>query len=129
MEGCCNNTGHCPLSGSFRRDCRKLDRFHNQVPGVWKIHTRTPRVMMMMAVRASETSVYFNETTRYYIPEVSNLHIRRRENLKFKIISLTMTRHRQTVEISAKKNDVVIYLLRFNYRFNYRLYSNDMITK
>jgi hypothetical protein len=27
-------------------------------------------VLMMEAVRASEMSVYFNETTRHYIPEV-----------------------------------------------------------
>jgi len=37
---------------------------------------------MMEAVRTSETSVYYNETTRRYIPEGSNLHTRRRENLK-----------------------------------------------
>jgi hypothetical protein len=37
---------------------------------------------MMEAVRTSETSVYSNETTRRYIPEGSNLHTRRHENLK-----------------------------------------------
>jgi hypothetical protein len=37
---------------------------------------------MMEAVRTSETSVYSNETTRHYITEGSNLHTRRRENLK-----------------------------------------------
>jgi hypothetical protein len=37
---------------------------------------------MMEAVRTSETSVYSNETTRRNIPEASNLHTRRRENLK-----------------------------------------------
>jgi hypothetical protein len=36
----------------------------------------------MDAVRTSETLVYFNGTTRLYIPEGSNLHIRRREYLK-----------------------------------------------
>jgi hypothetical protein len=36
----------------------------------------------MKAVRAYETSVYSNETTRRYISEGSNLHNRRRENLK-----------------------------------------------
>jgi hypothetical protein len=30
--------------------------------------------LMMDAVRAPETSVYSNETTRRYIPEGSNLH-------------------------------------------------------
>jgi hypothetical protein len=39
------------------------------------------KALMMEAVRTSETSVYSNETARRYIPEGSNLHIRRRENL------------------------------------------------
>jgi hypothetical protein len=39
-------------------------------------------VLMMEAVRTSETSVYFNETTRRFISEGCHLHIRRRENLK-----------------------------------------------
>jgi hypothetical protein len=38
--------------------------------------------MMMEAVRMSETSVHFNETTQRYIPEDSKLHTRRREDLK-----------------------------------------------
>jgi hypothetical protein len=38
--------------------------------------------LMMETVRTSETSVYFNETTRRYIPEGSNLYTCRRENLK-----------------------------------------------
>jgi hypothetical protein len=36
----------------------------------------------MEKVPASETSVYFNETTRRYIPDGCHLHTRRRENLK-----------------------------------------------
>jgi hypothetical protein len=40
----------------------------------------------MAVVRTSETSVYFNETTRRCIPERSLLHIRLRENLKFHTI-------------------------------------------
>jgi hypothetical protein len=40
----------------------------------------------MEAVRTPETSVYSNETTRRYIPEGSNLHTRRHENLKSHII-------------------------------------------
>jgi hypothetical protein len=39
-------------------------------------------VLMMEAVRTSETSVYSSETTRHCIPEDSHLHTRRRENLK-----------------------------------------------
>jgi hypothetical protein len=38
--------------------------------------------MMMEAVRTSETSVKFNVTTWRYIPEDSELHTCRRENLK-----------------------------------------------
>jgi hypothetical protein len=37
--------------------------------------------LLMKAVRTSETSVYYNETTRRYIPEDSNLHTCRREYL------------------------------------------------
>jgi hypothetical protein len=42
---------------------------------------------MKEAVGAFETSVY-SETTRRYIPEGSNLHTRRRENLKSTFIYL-----------------------------------------
>jgi hypothetical protein len=41
---------------------------------------------MMEAVRNAETSVYFHETTRRYIPEICHLHIRRRENLKSHVV-------------------------------------------
>jgi hypothetical protein len=37
---------------------------------------------MMDAVRTSETSVYYKETTWRFIPEDSNFHTRRRENFK-----------------------------------------------
>jgi hypothetical protein len=37
---------------------------------------------MLEALRTSETSVCSNETTRRYITESSNIHTRRRENLK-----------------------------------------------
>jgi hypothetical protein len=39
-------------------------------------------VLMMEAVRTSETSVNFNVTTWRYIPEDSKLHTRHRESLK-----------------------------------------------
>jgi hypothetical protein len=39
-------------------------------------------VVTMEAVRTSETSVHFNETTRRYIPEGCHLHASRREDLK-----------------------------------------------
>jgi hypothetical protein len=38
--------------------------------------------LMMEAVRISETSVSFYETTRMNIPEGCRVHIRRHENLK-----------------------------------------------
>jgi hypothetical protein len=41
--------------------------------------------LMMVAVLTSETSVNFNLTTRRYVPEDSELHTRRRENLKSQI--------------------------------------------
>jgi hypothetical protein len=44
--------------------------------------TQGDEALLMEAVRASETSVNFNVTTRYYIPEDSKLHTRRRDNLK-----------------------------------------------
>jgi hypothetical protein len=42
----------------------------------------------MDRVRASETSVYFNETTRRHTPESCHLHTRRRENLNSHVYSL-----------------------------------------
>jgi hypothetical protein len=44
--------------------------------------------LIMAAVHASETSVYFNETTWRYIPEGCQFHSRRRENLKSRLIDL-----------------------------------------
>jgi hypothetical protein len=46
--------------------------------------------LMMEAVRTSETLVYSNETTWRYIPEGSNLHSRRRENLKSRISFMSL---------------------------------------
>jgi hypothetical protein len=43
---------------------------------------------MMEAARSSETLVNFNQTTRRYNPEDSNLHIHRRENLKSYIVAV-----------------------------------------
>jgi hypothetical protein len=40
---------------------------------------------MMESVRTSETAVYFNETTRHYVPEGCHLRTRRRENLQSRI--------------------------------------------
>jgi hypothetical protein len=46
--------------------------------------------MMMEAACASETSVYFSETTRRYIPEVYQLLTRRRENLNSHFVIFTV---------------------------------------
>jgi hypothetical protein len=45
---------------------------------------------MMEAVSTSETSVNFLETTRRNIPEDSQLHARRRENLKYHLERLVV---------------------------------------
>jgi hypothetical protein len=42
----------------------------------------------MEAARTSETLVNFYQTTRFYNPEDSNLHTRRRENLKSYLVNL-----------------------------------------
>jgi hypothetical protein len=47
--------------------------------------------LIVEAVRISETSVYFDEATRRYIPEAC-LHIRRFENLKYFITAFTKSR-------------------------------------
>jgi hypothetical protein len=49
------------------------------------VRTATIIIITLMkdAVHTSETSVYFSETTRRYIPEGYDLHTRRRENLKY----------------------------------------------
>jgi hypothetical protein len=39
-------------------------------------------ITLIEVLRTSETSIYFNETTRRYIPESCHLHTRRRANLK-----------------------------------------------
>jgi hypothetical protein len=38
--------------------------------------------LMMEAVSASETSIFYNDTTRRNIPEGSNVYTRRRDNMK-----------------------------------------------
>jgi hypothetical protein len=51
------------------------------------------RSIMMEAVRISETSVNFYETTQRNIPEDSHLHTRRLENLKSYQISFSSYRN------------------------------------
>jgi hypothetical protein len=47
--------------------------------------------LMMEAARTSETSVDIHLRTRQYMPEDSELHTRRRENLKSHIYKLLCT--------------------------------------
>jgi hypothetical protein len=49
--------------------------------------------LMMEAARTSETLVNFYQTTRCYNPEDSNLHTRRRENLKSYIVHTASQDH------------------------------------
>jgi hypothetical protein len=49
---------------------------------VWRSIRYRLIALMMEAVRASETSVYFNETTRHYIPQGNNLQLYYRSTQK-----------------------------------------------
>jgi hypothetical protein len=55
---------------------------------LWTGKKKIITTLMMEAVRASGKSVYSNEITRRYIPEGSQLHTRRRENLKSHVLLL-----------------------------------------
>jgi hypothetical protein len=55
------------------------------------------------AVRTSETSDYFNETTHRYIPEGCHLHTRRRESLKSHIFHLTLQFRFWTCNFDSRK--------------------------
>jgi hypothetical protein len=48
----------------------------------WDVSPWSLVKLTVATVRTSETSVYFNESTRRYIPEGCHLHNRRSENLK-----------------------------------------------
>jgi hypothetical protein len=56
---------------------------HRRFRGAYCPHHQGDDSLIMEAVRASETSVYFSETIRRYVTEISNLHTRRRENLSY----------------------------------------------
>jgi hypothetical protein len=71
---------------------------------------------MMEAVRTSETAVYFNETTRPYIPQICHFHNRRRENLKtllkitwFRVSKLSVFKSR------AKESIAIQWELKWKY--------------
>jgi hypothetical protein len=46
------------------------------------VRTASIIALMMEAIHTSETSVYYNKPIWHNIQELSNLHTRRRENLK-----------------------------------------------
>jgi hypothetical protein len=54
---------------------------------VLEVLTASIIALMMEAVRTSETSVSFYQTTLHNIPEDSRLHTRCRENQKYHLIS------------------------------------------
>jgi hypothetical protein len=54
----------------------------------------------MEAVRTPETSVYSNETIWRYIAEGAHLHIRRRENLKSRLVFNFPTSYIDTVSLN-----------------------------
>jgi hypothetical protein len=56
---------------------------------------------MMETIRTSEWSVNYNETTRRNIPKGSNLHTRRRENLKPHMCSILL--HNPQTETSLRQ--------------------------
>jgi hypothetical protein len=56
---------------------------------------------MMEAVPTSETTVHFNVTTRRYIPEDSELHTRRREDLKSHILTAVFRGLFQSLQTNA----------------------------
>jgi hypothetical protein len=64
--------------------CRVLNLMSTDVSEVRAVSIiRAPKIVLMMeAARSSETSVYIQLKTRQYIPDDSELHTRRRENLK-----------------------------------------------
>jgi hypothetical protein len=55
--------------------------------------------LMMEAARTSETSVDIGLRTRQYIPEDSELHTRRRENLKSRIVIVLLSKSVLEMEI------------------------------
>jgi hypothetical protein len=64
---------------------------------------RTASIMMMMeAVRTSETLVNFNVTTRRYNPEDSKRHTRRRENLKSHKVIISLNSINQLIFVVVK---------------------------
>jgi hypothetical protein len=63
---------------SFPRS-QKPNTYNSKIRAFWD---ESFIALMMEAVRTPETSIYNNATTWRYIPEDSNLHIRRRENLE-----------------------------------------------
>jgi hypothetical protein len=75
---------------------------------VSEVHAASIIALMMEASRASETSVDIQVRTRQYIPEDSELHTRRRENLKSHIVrrASAVTRKRNdTIGVTFPKND------------------------
>jgi hypothetical protein len=76
--------------------------------------------LMIEAVRISETSVYFNETTRRYS---CYRHTRRRENLKYQKLGFGF------IYLSRKLNTLsfIIRLERVRIKYNIRIFSPSLL--
>jgi hypothetical protein len=77
-----------------------------------------PIALMMetAGLRTSETSVNFNVTARRYIPEDSELHIRRRENLKsHKFLTYFLSTTANTAIMTDFPDSTVCFQLQSNF--------------
>jgi hypothetical protein len=73
-------------------------------------------VLMMEAVRTTEMSVYSDETARRYIPEGSNLHTRRHENLKSHIVVSSLK------QLDCYFSSIAVHLRSHHLTFLFRLF-------
>jgi hypothetical protein len=65
--------------------------------------------LIFQAVRTSETSFYFNESTRLYITEGCHLHTRRHENLQSHICKLFREMNVRDVQLKNVTGKCLVY--------------------
>jgi hypothetical protein len=86
--------------------------------GVYGLDNQGFIALMIEAVRTSETSVHFNVTTWRYIPENSELHICRREDLKCHCITVSLNLSQshawQDCTVRERHNDTTFNILRID---------------
>jgi hypothetical protein len=61
--------------------------------------------VIIEAARNSEKSVNFYQTTRHNIPEDSNYHSRRRENLKSHLVELSLPKQREYLKDQINEHE------------------------